>query len=304
MLRYRNFVFDNARWEGFEFRPGDIVISTPPKSGTTWMQMMCAMLIFQRPSLHRPLTEISPWLDILTNKREVILEMLEAQTHRRFIKTHTPLDGLPFDPRVTYICVGRDPRDVAVSWHYHIMNLDSEAFLRAREKAVGLDDMTNGDVEVPSAPEDLRDHLRIWIDDDTPPERSISNLRSTLHHFHTFWRERDRQNVLLFHYDDLKADLAGEMERLAQSLGIEIAEGQWRSLVDAATFDRMRRSAEQLVPETTNAIWQESQQFFRSGRSGQWAEVLSEAEVRRYAARLESLAPPDLATWAQNGSSN
>lgn len=35
------------------------------------------------------------------------------------IKTHTALDGLPWDDRVTYVCVGRDPRDVALSWDNH-----------------------------------------------------------------------------------------------------------------------------------------------------------------------------------------
>ena len=29
MKRYQTIVFDSARWAGFEFRPGDIVINTP-----------------------------------------------------------------------------------------------------------------------------------------------------------------------------------------------------------------------------------------------------------------------------------
>ena len=66
---------------------------------------------------------------------------LDAQTHRRFIKTHTPFDGLPHDPDVTYICVGRDPRDVFRSWDHHLANMDMPAVLSAREQAVGLDDI-------------------------------------------------------------------------------------------------------------------------------------------------------------------
>ena len=42
-IRYRNLVFDSARWEGFTFRGDDIVISTPAKCGTTWTQMICAL---------------------------------------------------------------------------------------------------------------------------------------------------------------------------------------------------------------------------------------------------------------------
>ncbi len=67
--RYRSFLDDSARWNDFEFRPGDIVISTPPKSGSTWMQMICALLIFQDPDLHKPLTQISPWLDMIIQSK-------------------------------------------------------------------------------------------------------------------------------------------------------------------------------------------------------------------------------------------
>ena len=106
-VRYQTLVYDNARWEGFAFRGDDIVITTPPKCGTTWTQMVCALLVFQETSFDRTLDLISPWLDMLTRSRESVVADLEAQTHRRFIKTHTPLDGLPWDDRVTYICVSR-----------------------------------------------------------------------------------------------------------------------------------------------------------------------------------------------------
>src|SRR4051794_9488826 len=52
--RYTSDVDDNARWLGFPYRDGDIVISTRSKSGTTWMQMICALLLFQRPDLLVP----------------------------------------------------------------------------------------------------------------------------------------------------------------------------------------------------------------------------------------------------------
>ena len=107
--RERNFVYDSGRWDGFVFRGDDIVISTPPKCGTTWMQMLCALLIFGTPDLPAPLAELSPWLDMQTRPVEDVFRDLDAQTHRRFIKTHTPLDALPFDERVTYVHVARDP---------------------------------------------------------------------------------------------------------------------------------------------------------------------------------------------------
>ena len=50
-VRYGGVFWDSARWEGLELRPGDIIVATPAKSGTTWTQMICALLIFQDPDL-------------------------------------------------------------------------------------------------------------------------------------------------------------------------------------------------------------------------------------------------------------
>jgi Sulfotransferase domain len=44
--------------------------------------------------------------------------------HRRFIKTHTPLDGIPLDPRASYIVMGRHPLDMAVSLYHQSNNID------------------------------------------------------------------------------------------------------------------------------------------------------------------------------------
>jgi aryl sulfotransferase len=114
-VRYRSADEDSARWLGFPFRPGDIVISTRSKSGTTWVQMICALLVFQTPDLPAPLSELSPWLDWLVTPRDEVYTRLAAQNHRRFVKTHTPLDGIPLDPRATYVVVARHPLDRAVS---------------------------------------------------------------------------------------------------------------------------------------------------------------------------------------------
>src|SRR5262249_23293571 len=94
VMRYRSLFADSARWDGFEFRPSDTVISTPPKYGTTWVQMLCALLIFDGPDFPAPLDELSPWLDMCNQSIESVRAELRAQSHRRVIKTHTPLDGI------------------------------------------------------------------------------------------------------------------------------------------------------------------------------------------------------------------
>ena len=185
---YRTVVSDNARWAGFRYRADDIVISTPAKCGTTWMQTLCVMLVLGTAEFDRPLTEISPWLDMQMHRLGDVTAELEAQNHRRVIKTHTPLDGLPFDDRVTYLSMGRDPRDVAISFEHHMQNLDFDAFLKARAAAVGLDDLDEFGPPPEPPPADPRERFRLWMsgrgDSVTP------TLPTILHHLQTFWDRR------------------------------------------------------------------------------------------------------------------
>jgi hypothetical protein len=79
------------------------------------------------------MSTVSPWLDQTIQPIEEVVATLDAQKHRRFIKTHTPLDGLVLDDRVTYICVGRDPRDAAVSMLFQATNVDHDRMRALRE---------------------------------------------------------------------------------------------------------------------------------------------------------------------------
>jgi len=296
MRQYRSWLADSSRWDGFEFRAGDLVISTPAKCGTTWLQMICALLIFGEAGLPRPLTELSPWLDIQTDSVANVRAALAAQRHRRFIKSHTPLDGLPFDERVTYLCVGRDPRDAAISSDHHLTNMRREVLLKARQTVVGADPTLAG---APERDEDPVARFWRWVEETAPPDEGLELL---LHHLGTFWDRRQAPNVVLVHYADLQADLEGEMRRLAGRLEIVIDEDNWPGLVAAAGFDRMRDRADRLAPQVTMAgLWHDPSRFFNRGTSGQWRELLDAAQLNRYWARVARLAAPGLATWAHRG---
>jgi aryl sulfotransferase len=299
-VRYRSNVSDSNRWQRFSARAGDIVISAPPKSGTTWMQMICALLIFQRTTFDRSLDLISPWLEMQTRDLGDLIAGLESQRHRRFIKSHTPLDGLPYEATVTYICVGRDPRDVAISWARHQDNLDLEALFTARGRAVGNEDLAEilRDWEPP--PTDPLARFWHWVDASREGELTHVNLASTMHHLATFWEAREQSNIVLVHYADLQCDLEGAMRRIAQRLDIDVDEDRLPDLVAAAGFDAMRERADEIAPDSTLGILQSNRAFFHSGGNGQWREVLDDAGRRRYAERVKQLAPTDLIEWAHN----
>ena len=297
LMRYRSVVADSARWEGFAFRDDDIVISTPIKCGSTWVQVICALLIFRQRTFPTTLDRVSPWLDMLMRPLAGVVADLDAQQHRRFVKSHTPLDGLPFSEHVTYICVGRDPRDVALSFDNHMANMNVDALRAALESAGALDSFAD---VAPEAPAVLpgSEHERFWRWVYAPES---PGLRAMVHHLMTFWAMRERPNVVLLHYDDLKADLGGQMRRLAARLGVTIPEALWPELVPAATFENMRRRADELVPNSTAGLWHDNARFFNKGTSGQWKRLLNEEDLRHYQACIKELADPELAAWMHRG---
>ena len=297
-VRYQSPDEDSARWLGFPFRDGDIVISTRSKTGTTWVQMICGLLIFQEPRLPAPIAELSPWLDHLITPRDEVYAWLAEQQHRRFIKTHTPLDGIPSDPTVTYICVGRDPRDVGLSMDHHIDNTDIGAFLNQRERAAAIDGIELGPLRPPRPrPDGERDRFWQWADDETPSTQVGSSLRRTVEHLQTFRDAADDLDVVYLHYDDLKADLEGQMRQMAARLGIDVDEHRWPRLVQAATFESMRSRACTTVPGGGPEHWIDPAAFFSRGTSGQWRDLLDDADLARYAARVRALASGNLIEW-------
>ena len=293
--RYEASMYDSNRWDGFELRPGDIIISTPPKCGTTWTQMICALLILQEPELPLPLDTLSPWTGMVTRARTGVFADLEARPHRRFIKTRTPLDGIPSDPAVTYICAGRDPRDAGLPVDHHIGNTGIGAFLSQRERAAAIDGIEPGPLR-PPRPRPGGERDRFWprAGDKTPPAQAGSSLRRTVEHRQTFRDAAGDLDVVYVHYDDLKAGLEGQMRQMAARLGIDAGEHRWPRLVPAATFESMRSRAGTTVPGGGPEHWIDPAAFFSRGTSGQWRHLLHDAGPARYAARVRALASGNL----------
>jgi aryl sulfotransferase len=284
--RYRSSDEDSGRWLDFDFREGDIVISTRSKSGTTWMQMICALLVFGTPELPGRLTTLSPWLDWLVLPVEEVFATLEAQQHRRFIKTHTPLDGVPVKPYVTYVVVARHPLDMAVSLYHQGDNLDRQRIAELTGQPFVARD--------PRPP--LEEWLRSWVETDEDPRERLDSLPGVMLHLSDAWSRRHEDNVILVHYDDLRGDLSSEMRRLAARLRIDVPEDAWPRLVEAATFEQMRSRADALAPDP-DGVMKSRAAFFRSGSSGSGRALLTPTEARRYLERTAMLAPADLLTW-------
>jgi|SRR5271166_553538 len=282
--RYRSSDEDSARWWDFPFREGDIVISTRSKSGTTWVQMICALLVFGSPELPAPLAELSPWLDWLVRPQEEVFEQLAMQHHRRFIKTHTPLDGIPNEPGVTYVVVGRQPLDMAVSLYHQNANIDHQR----------LASLTNQPVSAATLPS-LHQWLVGWIRAQPDPVMQLDSLPGVFWHLSGAWERRSEEKLILVHYQDLEEDLEGTMRRLAAQLGFEVSEDKWKDLIEAASFEQMRARSTLFAPDPVD-ILKDKSAFFRRGSTGAAGELLSAEGYALYKERAAAL-QPDLSLW-------
>lgn len=280
----QNHHFDSTIWNDFRFRADDIIIATYAKSGTTWMQQIVAQMLFNGdPDL--AVAEMSPWLDLRVPPKEVKLPQVEAQTHRRILKTHLPIDALVYSPHAKYIFIGRDGRDVLWSLYNHHVH-GNEAFYAA------LND-TPCRVGPPllPPPADIRDYWHDWMNKDGYPFWSFwENIRG-------WWQIRGLPNLLLIHFNDLKCDMPGSMRRIARFLDIAIDESRWPDIVTYCTFDWMKQNATRSVP-LGGAFWDGGAgTFINKGINGRWSDTLTAADTAEYEARALQELGTECAEW-------
>jgi len=294
---YQCHHFDSTRWDYFEPRDDDIIIATSYKAGTTWTQAIVAHLLFPDGELPAGPAEMSPWLDMRILPLEVALNNLRSQKHRRFIKTHLPLDGMRYERQLKYLYVARDARDVFMSLWNHYTNMTDE-FMTLMNLLLGRE----GE-EFPPVSGDIHDFWRSWMTRSTFPWESDGwPYWSHLSNVQSWWNFRHLPNIQLVHYADLLADTEGEMRRIAAFLEIDVPEDRWSEIVGAVSFGEMRRQAAAYVPGGGQFWKGGAETFLHRGTNGRWRDILSDEEMGLYDAACERALTPDCRQWLEHGS--
>ena len=272
----QNHHFDSRRWDQVEPRDDDIVITSPYKSGTTWLQAIVAHLLFQG-ELPAPLADLSPWLEANYHDLEALALKLEQQRHRRFIKSHLPLDALPWDRRRRFLYIARDGRDVAMSLWNHYLNWSDDAHAL-------INQVPNERGETfPLPPADVQTFFDRWLHQGWLAwERDGWPYWSFFHNVQSWWDHHQQANILLLHYGDLKADLPAQITRIAAFLGLELDAARLSEVAAAVDFEAMRRQSDRYVP-CGGRLWNGgAASFLYRGTNGRWRGVLGEEQLEAY----------------------
>jgi aryl sulfotransferase len=283
-----NHHFDSTIWNDFDFRDDDIVISTYAKSGTTWVQQIVSQLLFNGEE-GLEVAEMSPWLDLRVPPKAVKLPFVAGQAHRRFLKTHLPVDALVFSPKAKYLYIGRDGRDVVWSMYNHHVNANGAWY----DALNNTPDRVGPPIEKPV--ESTRQYFLDWLARDGHPFWPFwENIRS-------WWAIRDLPNVHMVHFESLKQDMPGEIRRIAAFLDIPIDERTWPAILEHCSFKYMKANATKSVP-LGGAFWDGgAQTFVHKGENGRWRDTLTAEDSARYEAiALEQLGP-QCARWLMTG---
>jgi aryl sulfotransferase len=281
---YEGPINNTTIWERFTLRPDDIFAVTPPKCGTTWTQIIVTSIIQGRSLSSDQMDEYSRWLDCGFRDRDQIAAFLEGLSVRRCIKSHSPLDGITYDPRCTYFAVYRHPIDVHFSMRRHNENMT-------------LDVMNE------RYPDDIHEAFRMFLEDELyNGATDAMDLRSIVHHYQSFKKWEHLPNVHLLHYADMKANLDGQVRRIAEIMGYDRKDPLLDEVINGSTFASVKAKAIEDAKTNSSEFFPHPDRFFDSGTSNKWVGKLTDAEIAAFDERMKELLPEDQVAWLLWGS--
>lgn len=215
-----------------KWRDGDVVISVPPKSGTTWTMNIVHQLLTGGTSDFRDIYEEVPWAELLNYPGETfeqVVGRIDAmpQGTRRGFKSHSAPPAVPYfepgsSPKVKYVVVFRNPEEALVSfWPFMAKHSDDWFALW------GIPPQA---VRRPDFPSFFSDII----------EAQGTHAHGFFGFLEAWWPLRHNDNVLFMHFSDMKRDHEGSIRKIAKFLDVQPTEEQWPKILEYTSFAWMK----------------------------------------------------------------
>ncbi len=144
-------------------------------------------------------------------------------------------------------------------------------------------------------PADTRQYFLEWLDGEGHP------FWPFWEHVRSWWEIRHLPNVLMVHFAELKADLPGQIRRIAAFLDLAIDEDRFGQMVDHCSFAYMKRHATRSVP-LGGAFWDGgAETFVHKGTNGRWRDMLTPLDCARYERMALERLGEECARWLATG---
>lgn len=260
----------------FHARSDDVLITTPPKAGTTWMQQ----ILYQLRSCGDPdfssIDEVVPWLEIQREGRtpQQILQHFETLPEPRLFKTHCTAEQTPGIGTARIILSSRDPRDCCVSFYHHLMNMTDEA--RARK-------------QIPT-PTSFEEHVELWLE-----------FAAWYRNVKSWWPYYQHPKVLWLRYQDMKSDIETSIDQILAFLGWQLSEAQRSIVLHYVSFDWMKTHDEKFSSQGASRKQSSFKPgtFIRQGKIGSYRELMTAEQEQRILDKARDWLQPDCLAYLE-----
>lgn len=293
----RDYLSDSTVWADFlaqgGFVDGDIVVADPFKAGTTWTQRILQQILHNGEEKEGGLSDTSPWLDSSWGKHAEMLRILKEQSEtgiRRVIKSHLPADALPIAPEPRYVFVGRNGKDLGISFHNYLKNFSAPTMSEINR----IHAEWSANSTPLTIPDDMQTFFDLWLDNDGYECCDLLGIMAS------WWKLKDEPNVLLVHYRQLKDDLPGQIVRIAEFLSIDPGALRMDDILRHSSFEYMKGRAEKMAPFGGEHM-SSAKAFFHKGPKRDFRTELTPEQIERFDRKALERLGPECSRWLESG---
>lgn len=293
----RDYLNNSLVWDDFlaqgGFVDGDIVVADPFKAGTTWTQRILQQILSNGEEHDAGLSDTSPWLDSSWGNHAEMLDVLNEQRaagSRRVIKSHLPADALPIAPEARYVFVGRNGKDLGISFHNYLDNFSESTM----DEINRIHAEWSGDPTPLVIPGDMQQFFDLWLETNGYQCCDLLDIMAS------WWKLKDEPNVLLVHYTNLRDDLPGQIARIAKFLAVDPDSLRMDAIVKHCSFDYMSGHAEKMAPFGGEHM-SSAKAFFHKGPKRDFRTELTAEQIERFDRAAVKKLGTDCAQWLETG---